>query len=74
MKFTYICAMIATASAIKVGDNSLSNNPAAQLDGGNHDSASVSMYDDTTHNSAIMKQFMDAVKADKGAKAKKWAT
>jgi hypothetical protein len=68
MKFTYICAMIATASAIKVGDNGLSNNPAAQTDGGNHDSASVSMSDDCTHNTAVMKQFMDAVKAEKGAK------
>jgi hypothetical protein len=30
------------------------------------------MSDDCTHNTAVMKQFMDAVKAEKGAK--KWAT
>ena len=30
MKFTYICALIAAAGAIKVGDNLLGNNPDAQ--------------------------------------------
>ena len=66
--------MIATASAIKVGDNALSNNPAAQLDGGNHDSSSVSMYDDHSSSGAVMKQFMEAVAADKKAAAKKWGS
>ena len=71
MKFTYIFAAIAAAGAIKVGDHVLSNNPDAQLDGGDHDSSSVSMHDDFYGNEQVMKQFKAAVEAEKKG-GKKW--
>ena len=65
MKFYYIFALIAAAEAIKIGDNLLSNNPDAQLDGGEHSPDEVSPYDDFTGSNQVMKQFKAAIEAEK---------